>query len=274
MEIDILIDFNQECGYGIVGSYPRKYILHEYYRKDLKKGDIIIYDSNGLTDRNYNHISEYCYNIHKLKDKKELIYKSLNGTLFSNNSHLICLVFPELIDTAIKAETEPYLYILNNIDEYLAEFDFKKIINNYKVELLKGGTYKPGRDSTAHAHIESIGHNQFNKHDLYMKDLLPEIKIQTYWDTGVIWSRAHESYQSEEDEKYALNLHKSILYRAKQLYSIDIHKKSLEKLMTNKISKIREDFKKDIINSFNSNFTYHTLTKEFSTYSEINDFSK
>jgi hypothetical protein len=274
MEIGILIEFNQECGYGVVGSSPRKYILHEYNRVDLKKGDIIIYDSDLLTAKYHNHISEYCYNIHKLKDKKELVFNSLDSKLFSDYSYLICLVFPELIDHAIKTETDPYLNILNNLDEYLEEFNFKKIINNYKVELYKGGNYKPGRDHTAYAYIESIGHDQFNIYDLYIKDLLPEIRIQTYWDTGVIWSRAHEDYNSEEDEKYALNLHKSILYRAKQLYSKLRHKKSLEKLMTDKISKIREDFNEGILNNFNENFTYHILIKEFSTNSEANDFSK
>jgi hypothetical protein len=269
MEIGILIEFNQECGYGVVGTFPRKYILHEYNREDLKKGDIIIYDSDELNDENYNHISSYCKNIHKLKDKKELIFNSLNSKLFSNYKDLICLVFPELIETAIKTDTEPYLNILNNLDEYLVEFNFKKIINNYKVELNKGGNYKPGRDHTAYAFIESIGHDQFNKYDLYMKDLLPEIKIRTYWDTGVIWSKAHEDYKSQEDdEKYALNLHESILYKAKKMYNRDRHKKSLEKLMTDKISEIHRDFRKDIMNSFNDNFTYHILTKEF------NDFSK
>ena len=274
MEIGILIEFNQECGYGVVGSDPRQYILHEYNRVDLKKGDIIIYECDSLTDKNYNYISGYCYNIHKLKDKKELIFNSLNSKLFSEHRGLICLVFPELIDTAIKTETEPYLKILNELDEYLEDFDFKKLIDNYKVELIKGGNFKPGRDHTAYAHIESIGHDQFSKYDLYIKDLFPEIKIETYWDKCVIWSRAHDGYDSEEDEKFALNLHRSILYKAKQLYSKDRHKKGLEKLLTDKVHKIRRDFEEDILNSFNGVFTYHMLTKQFSTYSDSNDFSK
>lgn len=272
MEIGILIEFNQECGYGVVGSYPRKYILHEYNRSDLKKGDIIIYDCDSLADSDYNHISGYCYNIHKLKNKKELIFKYLNSKLFTDYSFLICLVFPELIDKAISKETEPYLKILNNLDEYIKKFDFKEILKNYEVQLYKGGNYKPGKDHTAYAYIESIGHDAFNECDLYMKDLLPKIEIDTYSETGVIWSRKHEGYDSKEDEKYALNLQKSTKYRAKQLYSEKRHKKNLEILVSEKTSQIRKDFIKDILETYKNIFTSHYLSKEFNSYSLGQEF--
>ena len=119
-----------------------------------------------------------------------------------------------------------------------------------------------------------VNEYNFNNYKIFSTDLFPEIKIETYWDSGVTWSRAHAGYDSEEDEKYALNLHRSILFKAKQLYSKDRHKKGLEKLLTDKVHKIRRDFEKDILNSFNKVFTYHMLTKQFSTYSDSNDFSK
>ncbi len=103
MEIGIIIEFNEENGSGVIGNWnERKYILHEYNRSDLKKGDIVIYDCGALQNyHNNERIALYCYNIYRLKDKKDLILKSLETKLFSDFSSLICLVFPEFIDKVI-----------------------------------------------------------------------------------------------------------------------------------------------------------------------------
>lgn len=262
MKIGIVKYYNLENKLGVVCESGEKnyvrYIINQ--NLEIKKGDIVVFKSSSLEyfediwkrKKGLNYIGTYCYDVKKAIDIKEDIISEIklrHQKSISNNSDfyiepILCYLFPELINFVIEKNLKPYKELLENSLEYVRNINFPKILANYKIELNKGGRCKPGDDDSAWAFIESSRDYSINKCDLFLNDLLPEIRIETFSDRGFVpYHKMLESYDSENDEKYALKLNDSVKYRAEQLYSSKEHLDKLQKMIRQKILDIRKEYK-------------------------------
>lgn len=263
MKVGIVKYFDKENGLGVICENGNKnftrYIINN--NLDIHAGDILLFDSRELfyyvnvpkKIKNTNYIGSYCFNISSVKEKLDDIKKLMIEDLDDSrrfNSHftyadryMLCYCCSELIDIVITTDIKPYKNLLENIDEYISNFNFETSLNDYSVELIKGGRNKPGDDDSAWAYINSNNPDNISKQDLYMLDLLPDIHIETFKDRGFQPYRTMlEAYDSEKDENKAKKLNDSIKSRAKFLYSVDEHRENLEELLKGKIKQIRSDY--------------------------------
>ena len=196
--------------------------------------------------------------------KNELLTHQEN--LLVSDISLIHYCHPQLIEEDLHKRMKEEYDILNNIDDYIDNYDIFKAIDSYSVEVVTGHIYKPGDDDVAWVSYEGdrkngkfiIEKNFKYIRDIYVDTILPPYHEEIFHDRGFCpWEQMLESFGDLTSYRQeAVKKTIEIRNQAKVLYNRQIHKETIIRFLTNKISNESIQYQRNIELSINDSLAY------------------
>ena len=196
--------------------------------------------------------------------KDELLTHQEN--LLVSDISLIHYCHPQLIEEELHKRMKEEYDILNNIDDYIDNYDIVKAIDSYSVEVVTGHIYKPGDDDVAWVSYEGdrkngkfiIEKNFKYIRDIYVDTILPPYREEIFHDRGFCpWEQMLESFGDLTSYcQEAVKKTTEIRNQAKVLYNRQMHKETIVRFLTNKISNESIQYQRNIEQSINDSLAY------------------
>lgn len=196
--------------------------------------------------------------------KDELLIHQEN--LLVGDIYLIYYCHPHLIEEDLHKRMKEEYDILNKIDDYIDNYDIFKAIDSYSVEVVTGHRNKPGDDDVAWVNYEGdrrygiyiIDKNFKHIRDVYIDTILPPNHEEIFHDRGFCpWRQMLESFGDltsycQEAVKKTI----AIRDRAKVLYNKQMHKETIVKFLSERISNESIQYQLSIEQRINDSLAY------------------
>lgn len=196
--------------------------------------------------------------------KDELLVHQEN--LLVSNTSLIYYCHPELIVEDLHKRMKEEYDILNNIDDYIDKYNISNAIDSYSVEVVAGHIYKPGDDDTAWVSYSGdrkigkfiIENNSKYIRDIYIDTILPLYHEEIFHDRGFCpWEQMLESFGDLTSYRQeAMKKTTEIRNQAKILYKKQMHKETIVRFISEKISNESMQYQRNIERSINDSLAY------------------
>lgn len=196
--------------------------------------------------------------------KDELLTHQEN--LLVSDISLIHYCHPQLMEEDLHKRMKEEYDILNNIDDYIDNYDIFKAIDSYSVEVVTGHIYKPGDDDVAWVSYGGdrktgkfiIEKNFKYVRDVYVDTILPPYHEEIFHDRGFCpWEQMLESFGDLTSYRQeAVKKTTEIRNQAKNLYNKQMHKEAIVRFLTDKISNESMQYQRNIERSINDSLAY------------------
>ncbi len=196
--------------------------------------------------------------------KDELLTHQEN--LLVSDISLIHYCHPQLMEEDLHKRMKEEYDILNNIDDYIDNYDIFKAIDSYSVEVVTGHIYKPGDDDVAWVSYGGdrktgkfiIEKNFKYVRDVYVDTILPPYHEEIFHDRGFCpWEQMLESFGDLTSYRQeAVKKTTEIRNQAKNLYNKQMHKEAIVRFLTDKILNESMQYQRNIERSINDSLAY------------------
>lgn len=196
--------------------------------------------------------------------KTELLAYQKN--LLVGDINIVYYRHPELVKQELGKRLKEEYALLDNIDDYIDNYNIDEVIDSYSIEVVTGHRYKPGDDDAAWVSYggdrktgKFIIENNFKYiRDVYVDTILPLYHEEIFHDRGFCpWEQMLESFGDLTSYRQeAIKKTTEIRNQAKSLYNKQIHKETIVRFLTEKISNESMQYQRNIERSINDSLAY------------------